>query len=366
MKPSIRKLKKGDWHGALLPPGAPVQKAIRSLNETCLHLVLVVDPKGKLLGTVTDGDIRRGLLRGHNLETSLGKIMHRKPWVARPHHDAARILKMMMLREIQQVPVVDAGRRVIGLHILEKMVSPQKRQNLLVIMAGGEGRRLYPYTQDRPKALVPVAGRPLVEHIVVKAREEGFHQLVIAVRHFGGMIEDYFQDGSKWAVQIKYCREKKPLGTAGAIRLLPKPPKQPFLVTNGDVLADFSYGGLLDFHISKGAMATMAVRLFEWQNPFGVIQTKGFAITSFEEKPVIRSQINAGVYALSPEVLRHVPANRSWDMPELFEALRKKGLPTLAFPIHERWFDIGRPEDLAAANQKPAPAKKGGSYFKKP
>lgn len=358
MKPSIRKLKKGDWHGTLLPSDATIQQAIRSLNETCLHLVLVVDAKRKLLGTVTDGDIRRGLLRGHNLKTSLGTIMHRKPWVARPQHNAATILKMMRQREIQQVPIVDTCHRVIGLHIWEKILVPQKRENLLVIMAGGEGKRLYPYTQDRPKALVPVAGRPVVEHIVVKAREEGFHQLVIAVRHFGGMIEDYFRDGTKWGIQIDYCREKKPLGTAGAIRLLPKPPKQPFLVTNGDVLADFRYGELLDFHISKGAMATMAVRPFEWQNPFGVIQTRGFTITSFEEKPVIRAQINAGVYALSPEVFHHVPVNRPWDMPELFEALRKKGLPTLAFPIHERWFDIGRPEDLAAANKGNVPVQK--------
>jgi NDP-sugar pyrophosphorylase family protein len=216
-------------------------------------------------------------------------------------------------------------------------------------MAGGEGRRLRPFTKDRPKPLVEVGGKPILEHILLKAKAEGFSRFVFAVRHLGGMIEDYFENGKRWGVNITYLREKKPLGTAGAIRLLAKPPKEAILVTNGDVLADFQYGDLVDFHVRQGAEATMAVRAHEWQNPYGVVETQGLEIIAFREKPLVRTQINAGVYVLSPEACRSIPKGDRCNMPELFSKLQMRKARVLAYPLHEPWMDIGNPEDLHRA-----------------
>jgi len=198
--------------------------------------------------------------------------------------------------------------------------------------------------------LVLVGGRPILEHILLKAKKEGFNHFAVAVRHMGGMIEDYFGNGKRWGVKISYIREKMPLGTAGAIRLLNPPPREPFLVTNGDVLADFQYGGLLDFHVRHKADATMVVRTHEWQNPYGVVETQGLAITGFHEKPLVYTQINAGVYVLSPGTSRSIPPGVCCDMPELFSRLLKKGNNILAYPLHESWVDVGRPDDLSRAS----------------
>jgi NDP-sugar pyrophosphorylase family protein len=268
--------------------------------------------------------------------------------VVGPGHDRQAVVQLMAANEIQQIPVVDARRRVIGLHIWDRLNRANPRPNVVVIMAGGEGRRLRPITNNRPKPMVEVGGKPLLEHIILKARQEGFHRFVIAVRHLGEMIERHFGNGKSLGVDINYCREKKPLGTAGALRLL-SPTPHPILVTNGDVLADFSYLSLLDFHIRHRAAATMAVRSQEWVNPFGVVETKGLEIVGFKEKPVVRSHINAGVYVLDPAVRRLIPRGRVSVMPEIFSVAKARGMAVLAYPLHEPWLDVGSPEDLAKA-----------------
>lgn len=349
-KSKAKKLGLRDWHGTLLPPRATVRNAIRVLNEVCLRIVLVVDARGKLVGTVSDGDIRRAMLRGQGLETPLSKILHRNPLVA--HHDHRRdaIIQLMLANEVQQIPVVDNRRRVVGLHLWDELSRKTARPNIMVVMAGGEGKRLGALTADRPKPLVEVGGKPILEHILLKAKEEGFCRFALAVRHMGNLIEDYFGDGKPWGVRISYMREKMPLGTAGAIRLLNPPPREPLLITNGDVLADFNYGGLLDFHLRHGAEATMAVRAHEWQNPYGVVETQGLEIIGFREKPMVRTQINAGVYVLNPGACRLIPRGVRFDMPELFKKLKVQGLTTLAYPLHEPWVDIGKPEDVRRAS----------------
>jgi NDP-sugar pyrophosphorylase family protein len=226
---------------------------------------------------------------------------------------------------------------------------PRQRANLMVIMAGGQGTRLRPHTESCPKPLLPIGGKPMLEHIIERARADGFRRFVLAIHYLGQMIEDYFGDGSRWQVQIDYLREESPMGTAGAIGLLNPRPEMPFLVSNGDVLTDISYGGLLDFHYSHGASATMAVRMHEWQNPFGVVRTKGVDIIGFEEKPILRSHINAGVYVLEPSSLDVLSAGEYCDMPTLFSRLQEKTARTIVYPMHEPWLDVGRVNDLESA-----------------
>ena len=349
-KNAVTKLLKGDWHATLLPPSATVHAAIQVLSEVSLRIVLVVDSRGRLIGTVSDGDIRRALLRGLDLGAPLAKILHRSPLVTHDGIKSEAIVRLMLANEVQQIPIVDGLRRVVGLHVWDILSRTRLRPNLIVVMAGGEGRRLRPFTKDRPKPLVEVGGKPILEHILLKAKAEGFDRFAFAVRHLGGMIEDYFENGKRWGVNITYLREKKPLGTAGAIRLLAKPPKEAILVTNGDVLADFQYGDLVDFHVRQGAEATMAVRAHEWQNPYGVVETQGLEIIAFREKPLVRTQINAGVYVLSPEACRSIPKGDRCNMPELFTKLQKGKSRVLAYPLHEPWMDIGNPEDLHRAS----------------
>lgn len=199
--------------------------------------------------------------------------------------------------------------------------------------------------------MLPVAGKPMLEHIIERARAEGFSRFIIAVRYLGHMIEDYFGDGSRWQISISYIREESPLGTAGALSLLNPVPELPFVVTNGDVLTDVRYGEILDFHSRHNATATMAVRQYEWQHPFGVVHTQGVDIVGFEEKPIHSTHVNAGIYVLEPTALQMMNKAETCDMPTLFERFQKQGGRIIAFPMHEPWLDVGRPDDLERARR---------------
>lgn len=340
------------WRKALLSPDATLQDAIRNLDQTALRIVLAVSLDGALCGTLTDGDIRRGLLRGLGLNDSIGLIINRDPLVVPPQLGRDTVLQLMQVNKIHQLPVVDGDRRVVGLHLWDELMVPRERPNLVVIMAGGQGSRLRPHTENCPKPLLPIGGKPMLEHIIERARAEGFQRFVLAIHYLGHMIEDYFGDGSRWRIKIDYLREKSPLGTAGAISLLSPRPDVPFLVSNGDVLTDIHYGELLDFHCHHGAMATMAVRLHEWQHPFGVVRTKGVDIVGFEEKPVTRSHINAGVYVLEPTTMDVLNAGDHCDMPSLFGRLQQRSARTIVYPMHEPWLDVGRADDYAFAQER--------------
>jgi NDP-sugar pyrophosphorylase family protein len=310
---------------------------------------MIAGPSGILEGTVSDGDIRRGLLRGLELDHPISAVVHRDALVVPPDMSRELVLQMMVANKIQQIPVVDDKRVVVGLHLWDDLASTPPRKNTMVIMAGGKGTRLRPQTQNCPKPLLLVAGKPMIEHIIERARLDGFTQFVVAVWYLGHMIEEHLGDGERLGVHVEYLRESEPLGTAGALSLMPRP-SLPFLVTNGDVLTDIHYGELLDFHLRQQAAATMAVRTHEWQHPFGVVQTRGAEIVGFEEKPVSRSRINAGVYAMNPDALEVLADGGRCDMPTLFERLQGRGRRIVAYPVHERWSDLGHPDDLFRAN----------------
>jgi dTDP-glucose pyrophosphorylase len=337
------------WRTALIPVEATVQQAIRNLNDSGLQIALVVGPNGVLIGTVTDGDIRRGLLRGLELGSPIEGILNQTPLVAPPKLGRELVLQLMKANKVRQLPIVDAQRKILGLHLFDELMESPQRPNLMVIMAGGQGNRLRPHTENCPKPLLPVAGKPMLEHIIERATSEGFRHFVLAIHYLGHMIEEYFGDGSRWKVRIDYLREDSPLGTAGAVGLLSPRPVEPFLVSNGDVLTDIRYGELLDFHSRHGASATMAVRVHEWQHPFGVVHTKGVDIVGLEEKPVSRSHINAGIYVLEPAALDVLVDREPCDMPALFGRLQQRSLRTIVYPMHEPWLDVGRPDDYRSA-----------------
>jgi dTDP-glucose pyrophosphorylase len=340
------------WIRAILPADATIQQTIHNLDQVGIRIVLVVNEKEELEGTISDGDIRRALLKGLDINSPIESVIHHNPLVVPPEMGREMVMQLMAANKIQQIPVVDELHHVVGLHLWDEINTPPARSNLMVIMAGGAGTRLRPHTENCPKPLVSVAGKPMLEHIIEHAKLEGFSRFVLAIHYLGHMIEEYFGDGESLQVQIQYLREQDPLGTVGALGLLNPVPDSPFVVTNGDVITDIHYGELLDFHVRHEAAATMAVRVHEWQHPFGVVKIQGVDIVGFEEKPVARSQINAGVYALDPEALSVLSTNSHCNMPTLFERLQENDKRTVAYPMHEPWLDVGRPDDLNRANNE--------------
>ena len=339
-----------NWQHAVLMEDATIQQAIQNLDQVALQIVLVVDPQNQLIGTLSDGDIRRGLLKGLTLRSPIESVIFRNPLVVPESLQRDLVLQLMTANKIRQIPIVDEDGHVVGLHLWDHLAQPLERKNTMVIMAGGKGTRMRPHTEDCPKPMLLIAGKPMLEHIIQQAKGEGFEDFIISVNYLGHIIEDYFLDGRHLDVHIRYLRECSPLGTAGALSLLESVPDQPLVITNGDVMTDIRYGELLDFHERHAADATMAVRLHEWENPYGVVNMDGIRITGFHEKPVFHSHINAGVYVLSPAVLDLLSRDEHCDMPALFERVMLSDLQAIAYPMHEPWLDVGNPNDLIRAN----------------
>jgi dTDP-glucose pyrophosphorylase len=342
------------WQSTLLPTGATIQQAIESLETSCMQIVLAVAEGNQLVGTLTDGDIRRAFLKGHRLDSMIDDAINRNPLVVPPEMGRDLVLQLMKVNKIHQLPIVDQEGIVVGLNVWDCILAPAAIDNIMLIMAGGKGTRLRPQTENCPKPMLEVGGKPILEHIIERAMIDGFQNFVISLHYLGHMIENHFGDGRRHGVNIKYVKEKAPLGTAGCLSLLSDKPSLPFVVTNGDVLSDIKYNEFLDFHNRQFAVATMAVRQFEMQNQFGVVKTKGVEIEEFEEKPIYRSYVNAGIYALNPDALNYLENNKHCDMPTLFERIKNNYGKTIVYPMHEPWLDVGRLSDLdlARSNHK--------------
>jgi dTDP-glucose pyrophosphorylase/predicted transcriptional regulator len=339
------------WTKTILRSDASVHDAIRVLNEASLRIALVLDENRKLLGTISDGDVRRAILDGRQLDISVTHVMNRNAIVVSENETRETVLELMQLNGIHQIPIHDQSSAIVGLHIWDELNSVTLRPNVMMIMAGGRGTRLMPNTEDCPKPMLTVSGKPILEHIIVRAKKEGIHNFVISINYLGNVIESYFLKGDKWGVSISYVKEEHPLGTAGALSLLKLESEYPLIVTNGDVITDIKYGEMLAFHEDNQAFSTMAVYMHSIQNPYGVVTLNKFQIVNYEEKPVYRSYINAGVYVLNAEALDFLDENVTCDMPDLFQRIRDDGRTLLAFPTHENWIDVGRHEDLEHANR---------------
>jgi dTDP-glucose pyrophosphorylase len=337
------------WQSTLLPMGATIQQAIHSLETSCMQIVLAVAEDNQLIGTLTDGDIRRAFLKGHRLDSVIDDVVNRNPLVVPPEIGKDLVLQLMKFNRIHQLPTVDQDGIVVGLHVWDIILAPATIDNIILIMAGGKGTRLRPQTENCPKPMLEVGGKPILEYIIERAKIDGFQNFVISLHYLGHMIEDHFGDGRRYGVNIKYVKEESPLGTAGCLSLLSENPLLPLIVINGDVLTDINYNDFLDFHNRQSAAATMAVRQYEIQNQFGVVKINGVEIERFEEKPIYRSYVNAGIYALKPECINYLEYNKHCDMPTLFERIKKNYGRTIVYPMHEPWLDVGRPSDLDLA-----------------
>jgi dTDP-glucose pyrophosphorylase/predicted transcriptional regulator len=339
------------WRDSIVKINTPIKIAIERLNKVGIKIALVLDENFRLLGTISDGDFRRGMLSGITLEDTVEKIMNKNPRTVNEGTSRLEILKLMNDTKILQIPIVDRNNFVIGLHLWDDISVQAKYSNIMVIMAGGKGSRLHPQTENRPKPMLLVAGIPILEHIIKRARSQGFNHFIIAINYLGQIIEDYFKDGHKFGVKIEYLHEDVPLGTAGALSLLSNKPERAFIVTNGDVITDINYSDFLEYHAVQNAAATVAVHTHEFQIPYGVVQINGLEVESYEEKPIVSSLINAGVYALDPDILDLITEPKFRDMPELLDISRDLKKKVIVYPLHESWIDIGRPIDLEIANK---------------
>jgi dTDP-glucose pyrophosphorylase/predicted transcriptional regulator len=332
-------------------PIASLREAIENLENSGMKIAVVVDERNEIIGTLTDGDIRRALLNGADLTDGISNHLNAKPITVNEKANQSDVALLFDNHKIQQIPVVNDGLEVLGLYVMQGTIQNSDISNTLLVMAGGKGTRLRPNTANCPKPMLKVDGKPILEHIIDKSRSQGIVNYIFSINYLGHMIESYFGDGSKFGIKIDYLVEESPLGTAGSLSLLPKPPTQNLIVINGDVISDINFRSLLEFHDFHKADATMAVKNFEVQNPFGVVMTSGYEISSYVEKPVVSYKINAGVYVLSPIVFPILNKNEYLDMPTFFEGIRDQKLKTVAFPVHESWIDVGRHEDLIAADQ---------------
>lgn len=335
-----------------IKPESSIKVALGLLDATAKQILFVVDEQKHLLGTVTDGDIRRGLLRGVSLTASIEVVMNNNPKIARADVDKHGALEIMNRHQLRCIPIVGKSGDLLDVVAKDDLFAKVQHDNIVVLMVGGLGTRLRPLTDNVPKPLLKIGGKPILETILASFTDCGFHKFYLAVNYKAQMIEEYFGDGSKFGVEIKYIHEPKRMGTAGALYFLPKRLVEPIVVMNGDLLTKLDFGELVDAHKKTGAAATMAVREYSYQVPYGVINCDGERIVSIEEKPEQSYFVNAGIYVLNPEVVAKVDKEEFFDMPELFAEIIGEGKKASIYPVREYWLDIGRMDDFKRAQME--------------
>ena len=335
--------------GFLVDQSDSLKNVIGIIDKNACQVSIVVDSLRRLQGLITDGDIRRSILRGASLDSKAIEIMNPAPLVSRSSSTEAQLQTLMVESDLRQIPVVDDDGIVIGLATLGPTTKPGISTTPVVLMAGGKGQRLFPMTKDVPKPMLPVGGTPIIGLILERIRGQGFRDVRISVNYLAESIEAYVGDGSRFGLEVSYIHEQKPLGTAGALGSLQGSMYEPFIVMNADLLTSVNLTELVNFHSSRGVIATLGVREHVVEIPFGVVSVDEVFVTELREKPLHRSLVSAGIYCLEPESLEHLTPDDYCDMPNLLTLLISSGESVAAFPIHEDWLDVGRPEDLNLA-----------------
>ncbi len=333
----------------VVPPDASIRTAMEAIDRGAIEIALVVDHANRLLGTVTDGDIRRAVLGGATLEAPVSACMQRQFTAVGVAASRAEVLDLLRARSLRHVPVLEEDGRLLGLHVLQEIVGGVERPNWAVVLAGGRGERLRPLTDALPKPMVRVAGRPILERIVLHLVGSGIRRVFLSVNYLANVIESHFGDGSALGCRIEYLREDTPLGTGGPLALLPDVPADPLLVVNGDLLTQFDAGAMLAVHGAGGYRATIGVHRYVHAIPYGVVEIEGSAVVQIREKPAPSWLVNAGIYALEPELLSRIPRGVPYALPALIEECLERGELVGAFQIEKDWIDVGEPTELKRA-----------------
>jgi dTDP-glucose pyrophosphorylase len=341
-----------NWKKAILRQTNTMEDVIQVLNNESFRIALIVDNNERLVGTVTDGDIRRGMLKNLSMNAASSDFMFTKPVVASIEDSREVILSRMRDLDVLQIPILDGDRKVCGLETLHHLLKKSRYDNPVFLMAGGYGKRLKPLTDNTPKPLLKVGSKPILENILEQFINAGFHNFYISTHYKAEMVRDYFGDGSDWNVTIRYVHEEIPLGTAGGLGLLPSNlPNLPLLMINGDILTKIDFAELLGFHLKEGGDATMCVREYNFQVPYGVVKANGRRIISIEEKPVQKFFVNAGIYVFNPSLLDTIDGTSYLDMPSLLENKINDSGQVNIFPVYEYWLDIGVQEQFNQAQK---------------
>jgi dTDP-glucose pyrophosphorylase len=347
----------------LVAPNATVREVIEGIDAGAIEIALVVDEDRRLLGTVTDGDIRRALLKGAGLDDPIDAIVHRDPVTAPSGTDVSQLLQRMTARGVDQIPLI-RDERVVDVAFMRDLVregEAPEPAHPVVLMAGGRGTRLYPLTADTPKPMLAVGGRPLLERLLEQVRDAGFSRVLMAVNYRADVIQEHFGNGSSFGVDIAYLREDRPLGSAGALRLAGAELDQPFVVMNADLLTNVNLAALMRFHLEERNAVTVGVRQYVLELPYGVVELEGTRIVGLSEKPKPRYFVNAGVYAVNPSVLALMPVHdEPFDMTDVIDVVLARGHRVGGFPVREYWLDIGQLGDYERAESDHA------TYFSAP
>lgn len=338
-----------DWRKTIIGPGKTIREAMQIIDSGALQIALFLDKSNKLIGIITDGDIRSALLGGFSLDQPADLIACRDFTYVTAQTSIEEVMHLMKAKDLRHIPVLNEEGQIIDLKTIVDVLPAPSMENWVVLMAGGLGERLKPLTDDCPKPLIRVGEAPILETIIKRFSSIGFKRFFISVNYKAEMIEEFLNNGSQWGLEITYLRETKKMGTAGSLSLLPKQPDRDFIVMNADLLTTVNFHQLLDFHRNHHVSATMCVRDYHFQVPYGVVEMEQHRLKTITEKPLHQFFVNAGIYVLAPKALKFIPDDEAFDMTNLFEKLIAENLDVAVFPIREYWIDIGRSDDLITA-----------------
>lgn len=342
-----------DLNHILINENNTILEAMRLIDVNCKGILIVVDEQNRILGTITDGDIRRAILSEKPIRSSIVNLYNKNCIYVKETLNDINIKKLFVKNKIKFIPIVDTDKKVISYYELDDFIDYNRieKENTVLIMAGGLGTRLKPLTDELPKPMLKVGDKPILQTIIEQFRDYGFTNILISVNYKADIIENYFREGKDFGVSINYIRESKRLGTAGAIKLAEKFLDKPFFVINGDILTNVNFCNLLQYHLENKFSITIGSRIYEMQIPYGVLNVDESCVTSLEEKPVYSYVVSGGIYVVDPQVINNIPENEYFDITELINKVMDKSGKIGSFPIKEYWMDIGKIEDYYKANK---------------
>ena len=340
----IINLKKTELNKITLSENSKIKDAIDIIKKIRFKIVLVTNKHKKFIGTITNSDIRRNLLSGLDLNDPIVTVTNKNS-VYLLKKDLKTADKLMIKNKILSIPIVNEKKNIIGMYH-QNIKKQYYRKTPIIIMAGGKGKRLLPLTKNTPKAMIKIKGKPMIESLLLKSKVFGYRNFILSVNHLSNKITDYFQNGNRLGLSIDYIKEKKPLGTIGSLSLIDKHIAENFILMNCDIVTDFNISELEEYHKNNNALITIAAHIRKSKIEYGVLETRGIRLKNFTEKPILNHYINAGIYVFNKKILKYIPSNRSYDLPDLLDQLMKLNKKIIIYPLYESWVDVGLVKEL--------------------